>query len=111
MKGYVERAFKQFQHPIPTKHHAGPTKYVPLEYSKKIQYSTEGTSPELTLLQKKHIQKVCRKLLYDRRSIDNTQLHALDKLSIKATIATEETQTALIQFLNYVANNDYIQSK
>ena len=48
MKGYVTRALKQFQHPTPTKHHYGPTTYVPPEYGKKIQYSTEDTSPELT---------------------------------------------------------------
>ena len=99
------KLLKQFQHPTPTKHHYGPTTYVPPEYGKKIQYSTEDTSPELTPLQKKHIQKVCGKFLYDGRSVDNTQLHALNELSIKATEATEETQDALIQFLNYVASN------
>ena len=36
MKGYVKQALKQFQHPTPTKHHYGPTKYVPPEYGKKI---------------------------------------------------------------------------
>ena len=51
----------------------------------------EDTSPELTPLQKKHIQKVCGKFLYNGISVDNTQLHALNKLSIKATKATEET--------------------
>ena len=48
---------------------------------------------------------MCGKFLYDGRSVDNTQLHALNELSIKATEATEETQDALIQFLNYVASN------
>ena len=55
MKGYVKRALQHFQHPTPTKHHYEPTKYVPPEYEKKIQYSTEDTSPELTPLQKKHV--------------------------------------------------------
>ena len=36
MKGYVKRALQQFHHPTPTKHHYGPTKYVPPEYGKKI---------------------------------------------------------------------------
>ena len=105
MKRYVKRALQQFQHPTPTKHHYGPTKYVPPEYGKKIQYSMEDTSPELTPLQKKHIQKVCGKFLYDRRLVDNTQLHALNELSIKATTATEEPQAALTQFLKYCASN------
>ncbi|OEU11422.1 hypothetical protein FRACYDRAFT_245985 [Fragilariopsis cylindrus CCMP1102] len=75
------------------------------EYGKKVQYTTEDTTPELTLLQKNHIQKVCGKFLYDGRSVDSTQLHALNELSIKATTATEDTQAALIQFLNYCASN------
>ena len=34
-----------------------------------------------------------------------TQLHSLNKLSIKAIEATQEGQEALIQFLNYCASN------
>ena len=55
----------------------------------------EDTSLGLTSLQSKHIQKVYGKFLYDGRSVDSTQLHALNKHSIKATTATEETQEAL----------------
>ena len=105
MKGYATRALKQFQHPTPSKHHYGPTKYIPPEYGKKIQYTTEDMSPVLTDKQKNHIQKVCGKFLYNGRGVDMTQLHSLNELSIKATIATEETQAALIQFLNYIASN------
>ena len=59
----------------------------------------------MTPLQKKQVQKVCGKFLYNGRSVDSTQLHALNKLSIKATTAIEETQEALTQFLNYCASN------
>ena len=45
MKGYARRALQQFQHPTPTKYNYGPTKYVPPEYGKKIQHSTQDTSP------------------------------------------------------------------
>ena len=107
MKGYVKQALQQFQHPIPTKHHYGPTKYVPPEYGKTIQYSTEDISPELTPVQRKHIQKVCGKFLYDGRCVDSTQLHALNELSIKVTTAIEESHKALTQFLNYCASNPY----
>ena len=104
MKGYVKQVLK-ILHPKPTKHHYGPTRYVPPEYRKKIQYSTEDTSLELTPLQKNHIQKVCLKFPYDGRSINSTQVNALNKVSIKATTATEEKQEALAQFLNYCASN------
>ena len=36
MKGYIKQALQQFQHSTPTKHHYGPTKYVPPEYGKII---------------------------------------------------------------------------
>ena len=65
----------------------------------------EDTSPELSPLQKNHIQKVCGKFLYNGRAVDSTLLHALNELSIKATTATETTQEALMQFLDYCASN------
>ena len=105
MKGYATRALKQFQHPMPSKHHYGPIKYRPPEYGKKIQYTTVDMTSALIDKQKNHIQKVCGKFLYNGRGVDITQLHLLNELSIKATTATEETQTALIQFLNYIASN------
>ena len=36
MNEYVKQALQQFQHPTPTKHCYGPTKYVQPEYGKKI---------------------------------------------------------------------------
>ena len=96
MKGYATRALKKFQHPTPTKHHYGPTKYLPPEYGQKIQYMTVAMSPALTDKQKDHIQKVCGKFLYNGRGVDRTQIHLLNEFSIKATTATEETQAALI---------------
>ena len=56
MKGYVERALKRFQHKKPKRHHYGPTKYIPPDYEKKIQYTTVDISLELTDKQKNHIQ-------------------------------------------------------
>ena len=96
MKGYTKRALKQFQHPTPAKHHYGPTKYISPEYGKRIQYTTVDMSPELTDKQKNHIQKVCRKFLYNDRGVDITQLHSLNELSIKAIEATEEILAALV---------------
>ena len=49
-------------------------------------------SPELTDKQKNYIQKVCGKFLYNGRGVDVAQPHSLNKLSIKATEAIEETQ-------------------
>ena len=38
MKGYAKQALQRFQHPTPSKHHYGPTKYVPLEYEKNTAH-------------------------------------------------------------------------
>ena len=51
------------------------------------------------------MQQVCEKFLYTGRSVNNKQLHVLNKLSIKGTTVTEEAQEAQIQFLNYCASN------
>ena len=93
MKGYVKRALKKFKHLQPTRHHYGPTKYKLLEYGQKIQYTTVDTSPELTETQKNFIQQVCVKFLYNGRSVNATQLHSLNELSIKATEATNTNIT------------------
>ena len=77
------------------------------EYRNRIKCSTENTSPEFNQLQNNHIQKVCWKFLYDRRSINSTQLHVLNELSIKVTTATQQTQEAVIQFLNFCTSNLY----
>ena len=66
MKGYATRALKQFQHPTPSKHHYGPTKYIPPEYGKKIQYTTEDMSPVLTDKQTKSHTESLWKVLIQR---------------------------------------------
>ena len=82
MKGYVKRAHQQLQHPTPIKYHYESTKYVPTEYTKKIQYSTEDTQPELTPLQRKHIQRVCGKFhLMEDLSTTPNYVHSTDLVS------------------------------
>lgn len=80
--------FKQFQHPNPTNNQYGPTKYILPGYGKEMQYIKVDTTPELSSKVKCYIQEICGKFLYFGRSIDNTQLHPLNKeLIIKVTTA------------------------
>lgn len=53
----------------------------------------------------KKIQGATVKFLYSGRAIDNTIMHALNKLSIGASEATEEVQEALDPFLDCLVNN------
>jgi hypothetical protein len=105
MKGYVKKALKEFQHPMPEKPVYGPTPYTAPIYGKSVQYAPTIPVPTFTDKQIRHIQQVCGKFLYPARTVDNTMLHALNELCIAATKGTEETAKALIHFLNYCATN------
>jgi hypothetical protein len=105
MKDYVKKALKQFMHETAPKHFDGPTKFVPPEYGKKVQYEKDDTSPPLDKKGIRFIQEVCGKFLYTARAVDNTMLHALNELCIAATKGTKQTGEALEYFLNYCASN------
>jgi hypothetical protein len=105
MKDYVKKALKQFMHETAPKHFDGPTKYIPPEYGKKIQYEKNDTSPQLDKKGIEFIQEVCGKFLYTARAVDNTMLHALNELCIAATKGTKQKGEALEYFLNYCASN------
>ena len=54
---------------------------------------------------KSKIQQVCGKFLFSGRAVDNTTQHALNELCIEASNATEETQEALLHFMDYLATH------
>ena len=65
MLGYVKKALKRFNHPIPLKPQNQPYPYVPPNYGAKVQYSApEDTSPTLSKSDKKFIQEVTGTFLY-----------------------------------------------
>jgi hypothetical protein len=105
MKGYVQKALKEYQHTPPTKPFDAPTKFHKPEFGQKVQYEREDKSQPLTAKQIKTIHEVCGKFLYTSRAIDNTMQHALNELCIAATKGTQETQEALEYFLNYCATH------
>ena len=78
---------------MPKKTIHGPTKFVQPEYGQRVQYSkNENKGPIDKKLQSK-IQSACGKFLYSGRAIDNTTAHALNKLCIEASTASEGTKT------------------
>ena len=85
IKGYVQKALKEYQH--------------------KIQYERVDKSKPLSPKQIKTIQEVFGKFLYISQAIDNTMQHALNELCMAATNGTQETQEALEYFLNYCATH------
>ena len=105
MKGYIKKALKQFQHPNPSRHTYGPEIFVAPTYGKAQQMTTIDSTPQLDPPAIKDIQKKCGKFLYIARAIDNTMLHALNKIAIATTKGTEKTANAVTYFLNYCAFN------
>jgi hypothetical protein len=105
MEGYVQKAFKEYQHKQPTKPFDAPTKYHKPEFGQKVQYERVDKSQPLTAKKIKTIEEVCGEFLYTSRAIDNTMQHALNELCIAATKGTQETQEALEYFLNYCATH------
>ena len=103
MKGYVKKPLKQFLHEVPKKPVHGPIKFNRPEYGKKVKYAKNDTEKTVDKKLKSKIQSVFGKFLYSGQAIDNTTIHALNELCIKATSATEETKETLCIFLDYLA--------
>ena len=68
-----------------------------------MQYAKQDLTKRLNEKQKKQIQKVTGKFLYNARSVYCIVMHAVNELNIAASDPTEETQKDLENFLDYVA--------
>jgi hypothetical protein len=74
-------------------------------YGTKTQYATKDETPPLTAKQCLTIQKVKRSVLYYARAMDPTDLMPLNDIDTEKTKATERTQAATDQLLDYFATH------
>ena len=81
MDGYVDQALLELKHSKPKQHIKGPSKAIPKEYGKRIQYSTTDDSPPMTPQEIKRKQRAVGKFLFYAQAIDNTMLHALNDIA------------------------------
>jgi hypothetical protein len=72
-------------------------------YGAKTQYATQDETPPLTAKQCLNIQKVTGSVLYYAREVDPTILMPLNDITTEQTKATEKTQAATNQLLDYLA--------
>jgi hypothetical protein len=79
------------------------TKYVTPMYGAKTQYATKDETPHLTSKQCLTIQKITGSVLYYARAVDPTVLMPLNDIATEQTKATEKTQAATNQLLDYLA--------
>jgi hypothetical protein len=74
-------------------------------YGAKTQYATKYETPPLTAKQCLTIQKVTGSVLYYARAVDPTVLMPPNDIATEQTKATEKTQAATNQLLDYLATH------
>jgi hypothetical protein len=95
----------KFQHDSPKHPQHTPSRYVTPVYGAKTQYATKDETPPLTAQQCLTIQKVTGSVLYYARAVDPTVLMPLNDIATEQTKATEKTQAATNQMLDYLATH------
>jgi hypothetical protein len=105
MPGYVSNVLSKFQHDAPKYPQHTPSRYVTPVYGAKTQYATTDETPPLKAKQCLTIQKVTGSVLYYARAVDPTVLMPLNDIATEQTKATEKTQAATNQMLDYLATH------
>jgi hypothetical protein len=105
MPGYVSNAISKFQHDSPNHPQHNPSRYVTPVYGAKTQYATKDETPPLTAQQCFTIKKVTGSVFYYARAADPTVSMPLKGIATEQTKATEKTQAAANQMLDYLATH------
>jgi hypothetical protein len=103
MSGYVSNVLSKFQHDAPKHPQHTPSWYITPVYGAKTQYATKDETPQLTAKQCLTIQKVTGSVLYYVRQLIQPFLMPLNDIATEQTKATEKTQAATNQLLDYLA--------
>jgi hypothetical protein len=105
MPGYVSNVLSKFQHDSPKNPQHTPSRYITPVYGAKTQYAMTDETPPLTAQQCLTIQKITGSVLYYARAVDPTVLMPLNDIATEQTKATEKTQAATNQMLDYLATH------
>ena len=106
MPNYVLKALKRFEPPIPTKPQHAPYKHNIPQYGTKVQLTDPpDRTPTLSKEGRLRIQQIIGTFLYYARAVDPTMLVPLSTLSSEQSRATEATEQAVTQFLDYAATH------
>jgi hypothetical protein len=76
-------------------------------YGAKTQYATKDETPPLAAKQCITIQKFTGSVLYYARAVEPTVLMPINDISTEQTKATDKTQSATNQLLDYLATHPY----
>ena len=106
MPGYVDHALHKFQHPTPKKPQDSPYPAAVKQYGVKVQLTDPiDTSARLPPHEIKRLQQIIGTFLFYGRAVDPTLLTALSELSSAQATATDATERACQQFLDYCASH------
>jgi hypothetical protein len=95
----------KFQHDAHKHPQHTPSRYVTPVYGARTQYATKDETPQFTAQQCLTIQKVTGSVLYYARAVDPNVVMPLNDIAMKQTRATEKTQAATNQMLDYLATH------
>jgi hypothetical protein len=105
MPGYVSNVLSKFQHDTPKHPQHTPSRYVTPVYGAKTQYAPKDETPPLTAKQCLTIQNVTVPVFYYARAVDPHVLMSLNDIATEQTKATEKTQAATNQLLDYLSTH------
>jgi hypothetical protein len=104
MPGYIDKAMKRFNIPIPTHKTDSPILYTPPSYGNKDpQKPIEDHSPSLSESGISRLRSIVGVLLFYARAVDGTILTAVNKIGSRIETATDDTNTAADRLLHYCA--------
>ena len=104
MKGYIAKFLLEYGHPIPKKPQLSPQKHREVIYGAKEQLTLEDdTTPPLDRQGTKRVQGIVGALLYYARAVDNNLLVGLSAIRLQEATATQCTNEAINQILDYCA--------
>jgi hypothetical protein len=103
--GYVSNVLSKFQHDAHKHMQHTPSRYATPVNGAKTQYATKNETPPLTAKQCLTIQRFTGSVLYYARAVDPTVLMPLNDIAMEQTKATEKTEAATNQLLDYLATH------
>ena len=104
MKGYISKVLLKYGHPIPNKPQLSPHKHREVIYGAKEQLAPEDdTTPPLYSQGTKRVQGIVGALFYHARAVDNKLLVGLSAIISQQASATQRTNEAINQILDYCA--------
>ena len=104
MDGYIAKVLLKYGHPSPKKPQLSPHKHREVIYGAKEQLTPEDdTTPPLDSQGTKRVQGIVGALLYYARAVDNKLLVGLSAIGSHQAAATQRTNDAINQILDYCA--------